>query len=1262
MPTIRYPIQYSPIDNPKPNLDYRYGPWESEDAYLDTGNIPVKGLTIGINQEDGTIKEMWYVVCPEDSTKLILVEKNCTSEQVQSDWTESDPTNPAYILHKPTISGGGQGSTQIPLLGNVKVTATAATSGQTTGVAVTAGQNGEITMAFTLEKGTNGINGKSAYQVWLDEGNEGSEVDFLNSLKAHVSRFIPIATEASAASLNVGDTYAFSNVPNPTDGAMLLMPNGDTTTPKTLMFSVTSNGDTPETFTYTYVGELSISAEGFISSDKIVNNLTTGGADKVPSAEAVKGLNASLYGSDVEVVGEPISISSDMYGIFLNQETDTWLGGSVGVRRSRRITIPDGTSLLRFTVQTGYSRKALYTFTKKRMPASDLSFDQLVSDDYLCNDVASYTDILKGNYSSGDEVELQVPNGAKYLYFVMIDSSGKQHPVPLTVTPVSTLHNFGDVERLLNMHVPEVVDNLDTDDATKALSAARGKVLADLTLQTVVSDNLLDPSTIRVGRNVKRTNGDEVSNSGVTDHVYGCTDFIELPDEGIYCDNVSIQAGSYVGAAVVYTENKVFAAYVSNSTNHWIAIDPTDHPTWKYVRFNIYTNGNTGVYKGTSFHPYTPWFAPYKKLKNAEIADGSVTLDKLAFTKVVCGKNKLNPAMMRAAHTAVRYTDGAIVSLGSSQNYRATGLIQISQSGLIANHTPTSPGSIHMGYAVYGSDGVTFVRGVVASGSTAAYVFDPKHDPVDGFVRFTMSSDWQNLQVEEGGTVTDYESYTEHKVISSEALPTTNRESEEERIEVLLPDRFYFVSGDTLQLFYKGMICSIDLSDKYVKPTFSGNNNESTCQFKRYFEIGKSYARIGSFRLEINVYNDAKTSIAYGKTSIKTCAIPSTLPSWSHEKHILVIGDSMTDFPSDNKRSWLWECGRRLLGPANDSVPKIGEVSFPKGSGLSNIKFIGSQTKSGDALHGENNATVTVRAFAKSGWGWKDYYDNNRKSKSVRFYLQEGQSYDEGYVFTNNGVSYTIQELNIIDGQPTIKCNASTTLTTTNKPVKTGDVYILVGTDGHADINANSYEIDPANPFWNTEKEGGAGLDIQNYLDSVGKENTSDAHGYVDIVYFVLSWNNWVSNGSNFKTYIRAIIDQFNEDCNTNQGYLPQIVLVLPGIPSMEVLMKGYGTLGTESDTYLVVRGMFEIGSLYKEVASEYDNVTFESWAAQFDSDYGYGWINESWANSAIKDVNTRYSGAKEPYATNTIHPNNIGYMQMADACYRSIVCRLYGS
>ena len=41
------------------------------------------------------------------------------------------------------------------------------------------------------ERGADGVDGKSAYQIWLDLGNSGSEQDFINSLKAQSERHAP---------------------------------------------------------------------------------------------------------------------------------------------------------------------------------------------------------------------------------------------------------------------------------------------------------------------------------------------------------------------------------------------------------------------------------------------------------------------------------------------------------------------------------------------------------------------------------------------------------------------------------------------------------------------------------------------------------------------------------------------------------------------------------------------------------------------------------------------------------------------------------------------------------------------------------------------------------------------------------------------------------------------------------------------------------------------------------------------------------------
>ena len=43
----------------------------------------------------------------------------------------------------------------------------------------------------TGERGADGVDGKSAYQIWLDLGNSGSEQDFINSLKPKVERHAP---------------------------------------------------------------------------------------------------------------------------------------------------------------------------------------------------------------------------------------------------------------------------------------------------------------------------------------------------------------------------------------------------------------------------------------------------------------------------------------------------------------------------------------------------------------------------------------------------------------------------------------------------------------------------------------------------------------------------------------------------------------------------------------------------------------------------------------------------------------------------------------------------------------------------------------------------------------------------------------------------------------------------------------------------------------------------------------------------------------
>lgn len=104
--------------------------------------------------------------------------------------------------------------------------------------------------------GTQGQDGKSAYQIWLEEGNVGTEQDFLNSLTA------PPTFEVISKNL-----YTYPYVLNYTgDNLTSIVYTTDTgTITKTFAYtgdnliSITLSGDTPNGIdlikTLTYTGE-----------------------------------------------------------------------------------------------------------------------------------------------------------------------------------------------------------------------------------------------------------------------------------------------------------------------------------------------------------------------------------------------------------------------------------------------------------------------------------------------------------------------------------------------------------------------------------------------------------------------------------------------------------------------------------------------------------------------------------------------------------------------------------------------------------------------------------------------------------------------------------------------------------------------------------------------------------------------------------------------------------------------------------------------
>ena len=364
--------------------------------------------------------------------------------------------------------------------------------------------------------------------------------------------------------------------------------------------------------------------------------------------------------------------------------------------------------------------------------------------------------------------------------------------------------------------------------------------------------------------------------------------------------------------------------------------------------------------------------------------------------------------------------------------------------------------------------------------------------------------------------------------------------------------------------------------------------------------------------MSFTVYDDNENVLGSKSTKLKVVNSPH---SPSSEKHVLCVGSSTTE-----GGQWVCECQRRLL--ASDGTPQ--------GNGLNNIVFVGSQQKT---LYGQ-----TANLYGKSGWSWRDFATEGRGASSFRFYLSgTGNPVVQGNQYTNNGHTYTVTELNTIEGVETILCSTDSSIST---PAASGTLTPVSGASYPALTYTNAAQ-DSANLFWDS---------VNNRLNFTNYVNTY-CGGSIDIMYTLLGINELFKGVDYQEQYVRAFVEQLHTE-------YPNCIVVLASgaYPSMIDMMPGYGASGNQfSNTYRVICEMFKVFSMYKRLANEYDYVEFELWAAQVDSDYNFP--------LTMKNVNTRNSEVQEPYANNTIHPGNgtpkanaRGYMQEADAAYRSIV------
>lgn len=270
-----------------------------------------------------------------------------------------------------------------------------------------------------------GVDGKSAYEVWLDAGNQGTEQNFLNSLKATVGAFMLVDYDGNAPSIVGGTATAVGGVTASasTKDVIVLMPNAASDPTATRMYvtnevSASSASDAPDptvSYQFVYIGDLSVdlrfgSGQSLNDVD-IVNDLTTGGVNDVLSAEQGKVLGLHTLGGRaynnyvaldlyaLDVVSIKFSTAAITEGRSYEIDVSSYRGKNVLLRTNPNSTTPTSLYYIGFSVNQITINSVISDFINTPVKFYD-------NDTFVIPDTANYMYVVRNRYDvSGSTVE-----------------------------------------------------------------------------------------------------------------------------------------------------------------------------------------------------------------------------------------------------------------------------------------------------------------------------------------------------------------------------------------------------------------------------------------------------------------------------------------------------------------------------------------------------------------------------------------------------------------------------------------------------------------------------------------------------------------------------------------------------------------------------------------------------------------------------------------------------------------------------------------
>ena len=748
-------------------------------------------------------------------------------------------------------------------------------------------------------------------------------------------------------------------------------------------------------------------------------------------------------------------------------------------------------------------------------------------------------------------------------------------------------------------------------------------------------NNLLDPNTIIEGHNLIKSGGKVVINQNQYTTNYG----VVVIDMELFSandlENIFVSVTSQNTPARLYSFFTTDESYniiddrlgtdkytpnaftnINITGARYIMFDIANYATLKAAHINFMIN------EGTTSLPYEPFvtslhFKPYKSpitdelsANISDLANVALTGDQVyEYTQVnqlfdksiaITGKslNRSNgKVVFQENQYTVNYGIGIIdislfrendlenicFSVSNSWNIRVYSLFTIDKDYNIIDdrlgvniQLPHSVENLNLTGAQY-------------------IIFD-----VQDYVPMTAANG--SLMVNEGTIALPYEPY----VMPIQFLPYWSDITKDldERVTALeggsvnsdvalhMPSTYYAVVGDTLEIFYKGIINCIDPSLYYVEVTCAKGQT-----FHERFIYTPVVGDIGTVPLTVKVFNGDHLKLDEKTVNI---IVKNKASSPGSKKVVLWVGDSLSVggiAPS--------EFYRRLTGSGGS----------PVADGLSNITMIGNKT-----------GTSGAKFVAEGGWNFNSY---NTENKSTAFMWittthDKTQADQESVYKDGNNIEWRLETIEV--GRiKLIRKSASGTLPAT------GTLTWVSGGDNHANIVYTASEQAAGNPFWNTTTQK---VDFASFVTSQGEST-------LDYVIVLLGWNDFTTPSATYKTRVETFISNVHAD-------FPNCKVILLGleVPSLDGLGENYSASEIFS-YYYMMNNVWKVEDVYTEIASEESNVVYQQVSGQFDTLHNM--------QKGTRAVNVRNSET-EVYQTNGVHPASSGYLQIADATYREMV------